>query len=250
MLSSYACQVAIIDSTDIKMNHDRTEFHNNECFHLNEEQELYKDLYIHSLSGSPTMKDTIVEVLPEHLRTNSESTYLAVMKYDGAFNYSGDSDTVFSREKAGIRIYSYNTGVLKHFVACYGYYPMWVFPIALSSDGNKIIYNEGERDVNNVWFVDFPRNKKISLSTTYDESIPWMEGGFSPNDKYFFLHELGYSRISIYSSSSNMLIHQFNYEKCDSVFWNEDSHICVLTNGYIYEWDFVSPQTNVLQIGH
>ena len=247
MLSSHAYLVGIKEITELDNRSDFEPFLNNPFFRLEKGEEYHNELYVQTKEEGQLQSDTLSELLPSHLIFDNRSNFMAVLKYDGDYDFEGSLDTVFSKEKAGIRIYSLATGVLHHFISCYGYYPLCVFPIAIAADGSNLIYYEESRGFSHIWHMDYRRGERVAIQTIYDgmdDGFERGEGSFSPNNEYYCMHYLN-GEICISSTSSDQIIHRFKYESCDSVFWNEDNHICMLSEGYIYEWE-IRPESSML----
>ncbi len=203
-------------------------------------QEGAEVLYIHSKDNNTT--DTILGEPDLNLIANRSLSYIATY-VDGEVEKS-DFDVSYTPNKAGIRIYSLESGRVERFVSCWGWYPWTTYPLGLSSSGKSLIYHEGYRAFEGTWYVNFSTGQRIALHTSYTNFSEPVKSSFSPNDKYFHLYFPERSEIVVYSAQSSKAIHVFRYEDCDSVFWNNSNNICISSRGKVYSWKFLDNNKN------
>lgn len=215
----------------------------NPMFRYSEEDEYgHKGLYITRHEKDGVVQDTISDWYPNHIHiaVNRERTYAAILK-DGDSDYTEKPDMKESPEKSGIRIYPLDGGALKNFIACWGYFEFIVYPIALSSDADKLIYREGWRDKDWIWLADFRKGTRTSVrgwvdNETATSTSNYTDGAFSPDDEYYYLHYSEDNKIAVYDTRDTRPIYTFGYEQCDTVYWDEASNLRVSSRGHTYVW--------------
>lgn len=197
-------------------------------------------LYIHNKESNQT--DTIWGEPGLNFITNCELKHIATYE-DGDYE-NNELDTVYTRGKAGIRVYSLQTGKIERFVSCWGWYTWMTYPMSLSNDGKSLIYHEGSRAFERTWFVNFDNGQRIPLNTSYSNSYDYAVASFSPNDNLFYIYYPKKKMIEIYSSKSLKKKHTFRYEDCDSVYWDSSNNVCISSRGKVYSWKFLYNKNN------
>lgn len=168
-----------------------------------------------------------------------------IVAYVDGDNENNELDTIYTPEKAGIRVYSLQTGKVERFVSCWAYYSWMTYPMSISNGGKTLIYHEEYRAFNRTWFLNYDSGQRISLDTSYSNSSDYaIISAFSPNDNWFFLYYPEKKDIEIYSSKSLKTIHTFRYEDCDSVYWDSSNNICISSRGKIYSWKIQNNKKN------
>ncbi len=209
-----------------------------------EDEDGHKGLYITRHEKGGVVQDTISDWYPNHIHiaVNRERTYAAIFKEgDPKFDCIEGPDMKESPKKSGIRIYPLDGGALKNFINCWGYFPYLVYPIALSSDADKLIYREVWRDNDWIWLADFRKGTRTSVRGWVDNEITYSasnhaDGAFSPDDEYYYLHYSKDNKIAVYDTRDTRPIYTFGYEQCDTVYWDEASDLRVSSRGYTYVW--------------
>ena len=197
-------------------------------------------LYIHNQENNET--DTISDE-PLFFTTNNSNTLIAT--YLDGENEGTDLDTVFTHNKAGIRIYSLKTGSIEHFVGCWAWFSWMTYPMSLSNDGKSLIYHEGYRAFERTWYINFENGRRSPLQTSYSNSYVSEISAFSHDDVWFYLYYPDVGKISVYSTQSLDEIHTFRYDKCDSVYWDSSNNICVSIDGKVYTWRLSDSKNNI-----
>lgn len=198
---------------------------------------------LHIYNKENNLTDTILGEPKINYLFNRRKSFIATY-------VNGDSDdicldTLFTYEKAGIRIYSLQNGRLEHFIGCWGYQPWMTYPMSLSNNGTSLIYHEGQRSFEGIWYMDFENGQRSALHTSYSNTYDYAVSSFSPNDNYFYLYYPKKNIIDIYSTHSLDVIHTFKYENCDSVYWDSSDDICISTDGKIYSWKLSDSKKNL-----
>ena len=196
--------------------------------------------YIHNTKANTT--DTICGISKIIFKANQGQTYIALYAESGY--ETTDLDTIYSQEKTGIRIYSLKTGEVRHFVCCSGWLSWMTYPMGLSNDGDYLVYREGSRAHESIWFMDYKIGERTILQNWYSNSSEKTTSAFSPNDRFFFISYPDKNEIIIYSSQSKKKLHTFRYENYDDVFWDESNNICISSNGKIYVWKLYENKHN------
>lgn len=241
ILSSNAMLVSIQNTHASKEYNKKNEFRNNHIItfknHLNKDSLMIESAYIKdqqfditdTIDGDPSLVYT----------TNNNQSFLAVYSNEGEIG--NGQDTICSKEKTGIRIYSTKTGQLVHFIDCWGWHYRDEPPtLALSNDGNLLLYREGKRSLDKVSLIDYSRGERVTLKTWYNENIDSINGSFSPSGEYFFINYPKSHVTDVYSAKSHSIIHSFQYEEYDSVYWENGNDISFSSCGKIYSWNIHS----------
>jgi hypothetical protein len=200
-------------------------------------------LYIHNTENNTT--DTISGDPTLNFISNLGMTFIAV--YQDGEQGINNLDTVFNCEKAGIRIFSLQTGKLEHFIGCWAWFPWMTYPMSLSNDGKSLIYHEEYRAFERIWFVNFDKGQRIPLySSNSNSDDDYVISSFSPSGEWFYLNFPAKNKIEIYSSWSLKEIRTFRYEDCDSVYWDISNNICISSRGKIYTWKLLGDNKNCI----
>ncbi len=181
-------------------------------------------------------RDTIHLGNPEHrLITNWNYKYIA---FDNGY---GDyiEPEISNKGKGGIGVYSIETGEQTGYVSTFTWYEFLTYPIALSSDGNKIIYKEEDRTRAKIYLADFKKKTRTTLkewATDDSNSGGSFTGAYSPDGNMFYIIDEDEKRISLYDGTNLKVIYEFDLEKCDLVQWDKDNKFCVSLNGHTLKW--------------
>ena len=175
--------------------------------------------------------------------SNPERSLIANWNYrhiafdDGIGDYV--EPEISTKGKGGVRVYSVETGEQTGYVSTYTWYDFLTYPIALSADGNKIIYKEEARTRANIYLADFKKKTRTTLkewATDDSNSGGNFTGAYSPDGNIFYIIDEDEKRISLYDGSSLKVIYEFDLENCDDVQWDKDSKLCVSFNGHTLKW--------------
>lgn len=184
--------------------------------------------------------DVIGYVVP-----NFDSSIVAVM---GFWDKDKKVKKCIGEDSYGIVVFSIKNESYIGLVDCEGWFPSLQHPIALSKDGTKLIYREGTRENDGVFLVNFKNGNKDTLRDwdgPADVHNYEVIGGFSPDDKYYFLATE--SDVYIYYAESNKLLHKLEYENknedesdlllnFEDVHWNQSNRLSVVYDGMEYIW--------------
>ena len=240
ILSGPVLLVNITDVEERKHIVDTTLFCNNENVAIQCVDDV-DVLYIHSKENNKT--DTIYGNPELNYTSNWSKSFIAAY-VDGENEYI-TWDTLFTKEKAGIRIFSLQTGRLEHFIGCWGWFSWMTYPMSLSNDGMSLVYHEGYRAFERTWYVDFEKGQRYALQTSYTNTCGSAISSFSPNDNYFYLYDIEKKLIKIYSTHSLDMIHTFKYENVDTVYWDSSNDICISSGGKVYSWKISDSKKNL-----
>lgn len=152
--------------------------------------------------------------------------------------------STYSLKSDNIEVYSINSGEIVGRIDCVAYYPWMAYPMAISKNGQYIIYCESDKYWWRVCLVDMitKDTKTIKYSSGYLQED--LCAAFSSNDKYFYIKYLYDNSIEIYSNETKSIIHTLKYEDSDNVFWNDSTDICVSSHGQIYTWEIITNEHN------
>ncbi len=199
--------------------------------------------FLHIYNKESNQKDTILGSPLFNYITTCGITHIATYQ-DGETDFDENMDTIYTHGKAGIRIYSLQTGKMEHFIGCWGYFPWMTYAMSLSNNGKSLIYHEYQRSFEKTWLVNFDTGQRIPLNTSYSNSYDDVISSFSPNDKWFYLYYPEIKKIEIYSTQSLKAIHTFRYEDCDTVYWDASNNVCISSRGKVYSWRLIDKKNN------
>lgn len=183
-----------------------------------DKDELYRDSYYFVIEASKCEYAGATK----SVITNKNKTSLAMFDYD--------------REDC-IRIHSLSDGAMTDSIPCDGYTLSSTYPMSLSNDGKRLIYYNGQKTFEKVFFVDFNNNSVDLLVDSQD--VWWLDmlvcrADFSNDSKLFFL-EVN-NCISLYESNTRRIIKKLYFEKVDDVYWNDYGDLCISSGGLLYTW--------------
>ncbi len=119
-------------------------------------------------------------------------------------------------------------------------YPYYAIPLALNNKADKLVYFGGDDYHRSEKMFDCKTNSRndLDLPADYYDDGYGVYGrdivSFSPNDSLFFF--TNGTKVLVYKSSTLDLIHTFNYNECDTVFWDENNYLSISSCGVIYRW--------------
>ena len=204
-----------------------------------------RPLYLLRHVGDTLVRDTLHDWQPNqvHIVANREQTHVALFN-DGDYGYQQEADMDEARWKGGIRIYSLATEELTGFVCCGGYLPYLVYPIALSSKADKLLYREGWRENDWLWLADLGRKTRTCIHSWAGadmerSAFDFADGAFSPDDSHYYLHYERDNRIEVFRTEEPRPVYTFAYEQCDTLYWDSPSRLCIRAGGCTYAWDIL-----------
>ena len=112
------------------------------------------------------------------------------------------------------------------------------YPIAISNDGNQLIYQETIFGVGSFIFIkNLSTTIRKTIHIKYEQNFDYYKGAFSTDEELFFLFNMSTKEITVYDTNSLGIIYTFKYNSVDKVFWR-GSDLCISSNGYAYTWSF------------
>lgn len=236
ILISTALIAHISDTTNRHLPTPNVTFKN---IQLSEEDDVY-GVYISNRVNNTI--DSICSYDPIKPSVNRNLTLFAMYS-------DGDSGESYMPNNPGIRIYSIADGALKYFIPCYAWYNWMTYPMSISNDGMSVLYREGHKAFDGIWFINLATNKKSLLTNYNNDSGEYALSAFSPNDEQFYIYYPSKNNIDVYSTKTLEITHRFRYEECDDVFWDDCNLICISSRGNIYSWQILdSPRNCIITI--
>lgn len=234
ILISRALIKDISDTTDKHNPTSNVTFKN---IQLTKEEDLY-GIYISNRVSSTI--DSIYSYDPIKPSVNRNLTLFAMYS-------DGESGESYMPNNSGIRIYSIDDGAFKYFIPCYAWYNWMTYPMSILNDGMIILYREGYRAFDGIWFRNLTTNEQIPLLTNYNnDSGEYALSAFSPNDEQFYIYYPSQNNVDVYSTRTLEIIHRFRYDECDDVFWDDSNQICISSRGNIYSWQISDSHRNCI----
>lgn len=166
------------------------------------------------------------------------------------FIYSKSGEEAAIQEEVSFSIISKSRGRIAKDIPCEGWFDFMSFPMALSNGGKYLIYREGWRESVDVWWYDTSTKRRNTLKSWHGSaasSAPITHAGFDNTGERYFLTEDG--AVVVYAANNHEPIFSLNYERFDSVFWDDVDNICVSVDGSVYRWNSKEKDTYVINSG-